>query len=155
MAEAFGSLGQACALQEDWPAATAAMRRALQLSPREERYSLELARDLTFQKQFDQAEVLLVKLESSENAVVQSNAADALALVRRLKQVPADRVQINGNRFQVVPSTAATGAAAAGAPASSTSGEAPAAPEQATQSATPGPAKTVPAARAGKVGWPS
>ena len=130
MAEAFGALGQACALQEDWPAATAAMRRALQLSPREDRYALELARDLTFEKQFDEAEALLVKLQSSQNAAVQPNAAEALALVRRLKQVPADRIQVSGNRFQVAPGDA---------PASSSSGE---------------PAtKTEPANRAGKMGW--
>jgi len=114
------------------------VRRALQLSPREERYSLELARDLTFQKQFDEAEVLLVKLQGSDNAVVQSNAADALALVRRLKLVPADRVLINGNRFQVAPSA---GAASNDGSASSSTGDAP------------GPSKAVPTARAGKVGW--
>jgi len=99
MADAHATLGQLCAMAGDYEMGASALRRALLLKPREERYVLGLANILMLQKHWDAAESLLRPLEKSEAPEITSEAEEALIFIKQLKQIPPDNVRVVGNQI--------------------------------------------------------
>jgi len=99
MADAHATLGRLCAMDGDYETAASALRQALLLKPREERYVLGLANILMLQKQWDAAESLLRPLEKSEAPEISSEAEEAVVFIAELKQIPPDTVRVVGNQI--------------------------------------------------------
>src|SRR5262249_41595808 len=93
MADAYNLLAFACAADNQYEAAFSAQKKAIELNPSYEFYQSNLARLYLQTQKWEEAEVILVRLQQSSDPEVRANASQNLAAMQANKELAAQELR--------------------------------------------------------------